>query len=215
MRISDWSSDVCSSDLLTRLAYEVILSAALTMIDAAPRRRMSLGELTDELADAVEIASGESWDDFSGGINAEAEVSSAQQYATAMLDAMNAGETAQQVQNAISLIAILAEKATTEAALVEEALSGADYFQSLRTEAQFLGRNRAGDARRVISDLIRERVLKRHLWVASRKFRNQKAYTFHMEPEEGVLRYRAPFRVSPSSPRLDQDLRFLRAFSPS
>src|SRR3546814_13954812 len=79
MRISDWSSDVCSSDLLTRLAYEVILSAALTMIDAAPRRRMSLGELTDELADAVEIASGESWDDFSGGINAEAEVSSAQQ----------------------------------------------------------------------------------------------------------------------------------------
>src|SRR3546814_193815 len=142
MRISDWSSDVCSSDLtfgsvpraeavkwhwfenvpardsaerhqvpqlwflyqacdLTRLAYEVILSAALTMIDAAPRRRMSLGELTDELADAVEIASGESWDDFSGGINAEAEVSSAQQYATAMLDAMNAGETAQQGQNAI------------------------------------------------------------------------------------------------------------------
>src|SRR3546814_14698033 len=76
-----------------------------SMIDAAPRRRMSLGELTDELADAVEIASGESWDDFSGGINAEAEVSSAQQYATAMLDAMNAGETAQQVQNAISMIA--------------------------------------------------------------------------------------------------------------
>src|SRR3546814_9163945 len=88
---------------------------------------MWLGELTDELAEAVEIASGESCDDFSGGINAEAEVSSAQQYATAMLDAMNAGETAQQVQNAISLIAILAEKATTEAALVEEALSGADY----------------------------------------------------------------------------------------
>src|SRR3546814_7931802 len=87
---------------------------------------------------------------------------------------------------------------SSDLALVEEALSGADYFQSLRTEAQFLGRNRAGDARRVISDLIHERVLKRHLWVASRKFRNQKAYTFHMEPEEGVLRYRAPIRVSPS-----------------
>src|SRR3546814_3205075 len=102
---------------------------------------------------------------------------------------------------------------SSDLALVEEALSGADYFQSLRTEAQFLGRNRAGDARRVNSDLIRERVLKRHLWVASRKFRNQKAYTFHMEPEEGVLRYRAPIRVSPSSPRLDQALRFLRDIS--
>src|SRR3546814_10297468 len=53
----------------------------------------------------------------------------------------------------------------------------------------------------------------RSLWVASRKFRNQKAYTFHMEPEEGVLRYRAPIRVSPSSPRLDQALRFLRDIS--
>src|SRR3546814_20176409 len=131
-----------------------------------------------------------------------------------MLDAMNAGETAQQVQNAISLIAILAEKATTEAALVEEALSGADYFQSLRTEAQFLGRNRAGDARRVISDLIRERVLKRHLWVASRKFRNQKAYTFHSEPEEGYLRYRAPIRVYPSSHSRDPALRFLPVHTP-
>src|SRR3546814_11719040 len=114
-----------------------------------------------------------------------------------MLDAMNAGETAQQVQNAISLIAILAEMATTEAALVEEALSGADYFQSLRTEAQFLGRNRAGDARRVISDLIRERVLTRHLWVASSQLRNQKAYTFPMEPEKGVLRNCLPHSVSP------------------
>src|SRR3546814_13162330 len=100
MRISDWSSDVCSSDLLTRLAYEVILSAALTMIDAAPRRRMSLGVLTDELADAVEIASGESWDDFSGGINAEAEVSSDQQYTTYLLGAMNAGEKDQQIGKA-------------------------------------------------------------------------------------------------------------------
>ncbi len=198
---------------LMRLAYEVILSAALTMIEAAPRRRMSLGDLTVELADAVEIASGESWDDFSTRINAEAGTSAAREFATAMLDAMNAGETSEQVRNAISLIAILTEKAMVEAALVEEALSGADYFQSLRTEANFLDRNRSSDLGRVVTDLIRERILKRHLWVASRKFRNQKAYTFHMEPEEGLLRYRAAIRVSPSSPRLEQALRFLRDIS--
>lgn len=195
---------------LMRLAYEVILSAALTMIDAAPRRRMSLAELTRELADTVEIANGESWDDFSTAINAEAQASSARHHATAMLGALDAGETSEQVQNAISLIAILAEKATTEFTLVANALSAADYFQSLRTESHYLDRNRTTDATNVISDLIKERILKRHLWVASRKFRNQKAYTFHMEPEEGVLRYRAPIRVSPSSPRLDQALRFLR-----
>src|SRR3546814_6306257 len=41
---------------LTRLAYDVILSATPTMIDAAPRRRMAMAALTDELADADEIA---------------------------------------------------------------------------------------------------------------------------------------------------------------
>jgi len=198
---------------LVRLAYEVILSAALTMIEAAPRRRMSLGELTYRLANTVETASDETWDDFSSRISAEAETSAAREYETAMRDAMKTGETSEQVRNAVSLIAILTEKAVAEAALVEAALSGADHFQSLRTEANFLDRNRAGEAGRVLTDLIRERILKRHLWVASRKFRNQKAYTFHMESEEGLLRYRAQIRVSPSSPRLDQALRFLRDIS--
>ena len=123
---------------------------------------------------------------------------------------MHEGETAKQVRLAVSLIAILYVRASDASSLIEEALSGADYFQSLRTEVQFLDRTRSVPARRVIADMVRERVVKRHLWVASRKFRNQKAYTFHMEPEEGQLRYRNHFRVSPSSPRLDQALRFLR-----
>lgn len=198
---------------LIRLAYEVILSAALTTLNAAPRRRMSLAELTDELAAAVQTGSGESWDDFATAINAEAGVTAARQYAAAMQDAVDAGDIGEQVRNAISLIAILAEKASAARALVEEALSGADYFQSLRTETNFLDRNRSMNAKQVVADLIRERVLKRHLWVASRKFRNQKAYTFHMEPEDGLIRYRAPISVSPSSPRLDQALRFLRDIS--
>ncbi|WP_374311719.1 hypothetical protein [Dongia sp.] len=198
---------------LMRLAYEVILSAALTTIDAAPRHRMPLGELTRQLADTVETTRGESWDNFSTTVNAKAQTSSARHHATAMLDAMGAGETSEQVRNAISLIAILADTAATDFALVEITLSAHDYFQSLRTETDFLDRNRTTDATAVISDLIRERILKRHLWVASRKFRNQKAYTFHMEPEEGNLRYRAPIRISPSSPRLDQALRFLRDIS--
>ena len=85
-----------------------------------------------------------------------------------------------------------------------------DHFQSLRTEVRFLQARAQENARTVLDALVRERVLKRHLWVASRKFRNQKAYTFLIEPEEGLLRYRGRFRVSPSSPRLDQAMRFLR-----
>jgi len=57
--------------------------------------------------------------------------------------------------------------------------------------------------------MISSRVIKRHLWVASRKFRNQKAYTFLMEPDDGQLRFRSRFSVSPSSPRIDQAVQFL------
>lgn len=93
--------------------------------------------------------------------------------------------------------------------LDSKALSGEDYFQSLRTEARYLDRAAMKPVQQVVAELIRDRILKRHLWVASRKFRKQKAYTFHMEPEDGVLRYRSQFQVAPSSPRIDQALRFL------
>lgn len=194
---------------LMRLAYEVILSAALTLLETAPRRRMSLADLTDELIGFVEVAEDQTWEDVSLGL-ADGSTATVREHALAMLDAMHEGETAEQVRLAVSLIATLYVRASDANILIEEALSGADYFQSLRTEVQFLDRARSVPARRVIADMARERVVKRHLWVASRKFRNQKAYTFHMEPEEGQLRYRNHFRVSPSSPRIDQALRFLR-----
>lgn len=193
---------------LMRLAYEAILAAALSQLEAAPRRRMSLADVVAELIGFAEVADDQTWEDFSLGFGDGAEV--AREHADAMLDAMNEGDTAEQVRLAASLIAILYVRAADATNLIDEALSGADYFQSLRTEVQFLDRARSAPASRVIADVIRERVLKRHLWVASRKFRNQKAYTFHMEPEEGQLRYRSHFRISPSSPRLDQALRFLR-----
>lgn len=196
---------------LMRLAYEAILSAALTLLETAPRRRMTLADLTDELIGFAEIAGDQTWEDFSLGLADEA--AAAREHAQAMLSAMEEGETEKQVRLAVTLIAILYDRSSTATSMIEEALSGADYFQSLRTEVQFLDRARTASASRVIADLIRERILKRHMWVASRKFRNQKAYTFHMEPEEGQLRYRSHFRVSPSSPRLDQALRFLRDIS--
>ncbi|MZR31458.1 hypothetical protein [Sneathiella litorea] len=194
---------------LMRLAYEVILSAALTLLETAPRRRMSLSDLTDELVSFAEVVEDQTWENVSLGL-ADGSANAAREHALAMLDAMHEGETAEQVRLAVSLIAILFVRASDASKLIEEAISGADYFQSLRTEVQFLDRASSAPARLVVADMVRERVVKRHLWVASRKFRNQKAYTFHMEPEEGRLRYRNHFRVSPSSPRLDQAVRFLR-----
>ena len=114
------------------------------------------------------------------------------------------------MQSVVELISAIVERTAAFGELLDSALNAPDHFQSLRTEVKYLQVREQENARTVLDALVRERVLKRHLWVASRKFRNQKAYTFLIEPEEGLLRYRDRFRVSPSSPRLDQAMRFLR-----
>ena len=192
---------------LMRISYEAILSAALTSLESASRRRRSLGDLTAELAGYLNATGSESWADFAKRLAGGTDAGVARKCAQVIV---GPSDPAEKLQSAFLMIAILSDKTVEAASLMEEALGGAEYFQSLRTEMNFLERMRSNSAVEVIKEVIRERVLKRHLWVASRKFRNQKAYTFHMEPEEGVLRYRSTFRPTPSSPRIDQALRFLR-----
>lgn len=192
---------------LMRLTYETILSAALGKLSAAPRNRLPLSSLVEELGDDVKVEADENWQDFadrhvSGGATARV-------YADAMLK----GAPEERLPGAVKLIAILWANVPVAQELIQRALSGEDYFYSLRTEARYLDRVAMKPAQDVVAELIRDRVLKRHLWVASRKFRKQKAYTFHMEPEDGVLRYRSQFQVVPSSPRIEQALRFLHDLS--
>src|SRR3546814_13151257 len=55
MRISDWSSDVCSSDLLVYYAFRSApsVSAATSMIPRSQAGRIDVLELEAELADVV------------------------------------------------------------------------------------------------------------------------------------------------------------------
>jgi hypothetical protein len=198
---------------LIRLAYETILSAALTLLETSARRRLSLGDLTEALLDCLDVPDGESWEDYALTAIGQGEAQGVRDRAATMLDALAQGEVDEQVRAAVALVASLEAIMANHEALLASTLSKTDYFQSLRTEMHFLQRHRSSGARELLGGMVRERILKRHLWVASRKFRNQKAYTFLMEPEEGLLRYRDHFKVSPSSPRLDQALRFLRDMS--
>src|SRR3546814_14930794 len=53
MRISDWSSDVCSSDLLARTTGTGLLTAAARIVDSdelTPQARRSLGNLVADFA---------------------------------------------------------------------------------------------------------------------------------------------------------------------
>jgi hypothetical protein len=192
---------------LIRLAYETILSAALVALSDAPRNRMPLTALVEELSDQANVPESETWQDFASkpGVGGDTARAHAQQ----MLE----GSGEERVQGAVKLIACLWANAPVGEDLIQKALSGEDYFYSLRTEIRFLNAVAALPARDVVSQIMSDRVLKRHLWVASRKFRKQKAYTYHLEPEEGLLRYRSQFHVAPSSPRIEQALRFLKDIS--
>lgn len=196
---------------LMRLAYENVLDLALDILQEAELRRMPLGDVVAELVDLVDAPETMTWQEYSTSLLEGFEPALAARLADErMVEARASGDRSTRMRSVMALVAALTERAATFGELLDSALNAPDHFQSLRTEVRFLQAKAQENARTVLNALVRERVLKRHLWVASRKFRNQKAYTFLIEPEEGLLRFRDRFRVSPSSPRLDQAMRFLR-----
>lgn len=205
------SSEVCeawalyqASDLL-RLAYECLLRAALVEVRGGPGGRLTIGATVASLVDAAGVPGETGFEDF---LATSGKGEATRELAEAMLLAQKRGETDEMVASAVRLIARLYRRAGDFSPGVLEWLDVDEYFQSLVTEARFyetLLRLPATDA---LERIAIERVVKRHLWVASRKLR-YKAYTFLFEPDEGELRYRDDFRISPSSPRLDQAIQFL------
>ena len=127
-----------------------------------------------------------------------------------LLDAEATADSEDQVRASLSLLAALFQKRSHYPIDVWNRLLAADHFQSFATEARFIERLLRQPAQTALQEIVGQRAIKRHLWVASRKFRNQKAYTFLFEPEDGALRFRKPFTISPSSPRIDQAVQFLR-----
>ena len=130
--------------------------------------------------------------------------------AAAMQDGLAEGDDQKAVQSAWNLIAALILKAASFDESILTRLGSAGHFQSLITEKRFIEARSELPAATAIAQIVADRILRRHLWVASRKFRNQKAYTYLFEPDDGAVRYRDHFRVAPSSPRLDQAVQFLR-----
>lgn len=195
-----------ASDLL-RMAYETILSACLTVLESAPRQRATLSVLIDEITGFANLAENQSWGEFASLQAGDAPITAAKATAAAMLEAV---ELEDRVASAVRLIAQVTRLVQGHSAIIDQALRANEHFLSLRTERGFLASQSDDPSTVVFARLIQDKIIKRHLWVASRKFRNQRAYTFHMEPEDGVLRYRSQFGVAPSSPRIDQALRFMR-----
>jgi hypothetical protein len=82
-------------------------------------------------------------------------------------------------------------------------------FHSLVTESAFLASIEELSFSEAIVRLIEQRVVKRHLWVAHRKFRHQGDYTFLIEADDGLVRLRATSGPVFTNPRMGSALGFL------
>jgi hypothetical protein len=199
-----------ASDLF-RLAYEGLLSASLRFIGAAPFKRMTLPQVLAEVVNAAEISNGATLEELFVAQTAGQSLNNLAQLALQdLLDAEATADSEDQVRASLLLLAALFQKRPEYPQDIWNSLLAADHFQSFATEARFIERLLQNPWQIALQNIVGQRVIKRHLWVASRKFRNQKAYTFLFEPEDGALRYRKPFTISPSSPRIDQAVQFLR-----
>lgn len=82
--------------------------------------------------------------------------------------------------------------------------------RSLRSEAAYLAANDEAPFRDTLEGLLWGRVLRRHLWVAMKKLRYQKDYTFLLELDDGRVRLRDKDGPALTNPRLAPAITFLR-----
>ncbi len=81
--------------------------------------------------------------------------------------------------------------------------------RSIRSELQWLESRRERPVAELMAEFVIERVVKRHLWVATQKLRRQSDYTFLVEARDGRLAFRSNYEPVLTTPRLDPAVTFL------
>jgi hypothetical protein len=112
---------------------------------------------------------------------------------------------------ALKLLAVLHNRAMQAGENVKKELGHLDpNVRSLLTEVRFLDAHRHEKFPILIGRLIEERVIRRHLWVALRKFQYQGDYTFLVESDDGRFRLRVKDGPVFTTPRLAPAITFLK-----
>jgi hypothetical protein len=113
---------------------------------------------------------------------------------------------------ALTLLGLLHKRFRANTQAITQELHGLDLtaFHSLLTEGRYL--DQCGDTAfpDIVGKIMDERVMRRHLWVALRKFQRQGDYTFLIETDDGLVRLRDKDGPVYTNPRLGPAVRFLR-----
>jgi hypothetical protein len=107
----------------------------------------------------------------------------------------------------------LAHRVETRADLrvqISEALNKHGSGRSIYTELNWLAANPESLIPELMAAYVGQRVLARHIWVATQKMRRQNDYTFLFEPRDGRLAYRSQYQPVATAPRLGPAIRYLQ-----
>lgn len=212
-----------ANDLL-HFAYEALLRYSLDVLLDHPEG-LRLPELVSTVVDTIVQANGnpsQSWEDFSAqtGMNKNpwsAENKDNELHLSMAIDSATKDQKRASVDVAImalKLLAILHNRMRVEFSINDLkkkfGVLPAIAFRSLLTEYSFFNETAKESLKKMLILLFEERIIKRHLWVANKKFRYQGDYTFLMEMEDGRLKLRDKDRPVFTNPRLTPAITFLK-----
>ena len=114
-------------------------------------------------------------------------------------------------RSAVILLAVLNKRFSPLIGDIAQAypvLTAHSYTRSIVTEIKFLESHSQEPLQTMLTQLISQRIIERHIWVAIQKFR-QGDYTFLFEAEEGKVRVRQKDGPILTNPRLSSAITFL------
>jgi len=185
-------------------AYEALLKYSLELMRSSPDKTIAWSALIEKFMSCLEDPDS----DFMG-----ADKLDGSEHEQVLTIAERGSEKAAMSEEDVKVAIILVKKSLNWAeqnkSFVEEVFQHSDHFQSMNTELRFVQSLSNKGQANVLTDIISSRILKRHLWVAARKFRSDSKYTFLFEPYEGALRFKESYSVWMGYPRIAPALRFL------
>lgn len=211
-----------ANDLL-HLSYETILKLALDILGSAPTGmpfERLVAETVARLMSALDAHPTDSWDaltislELAGDPSSEKDPMSEFALHRSVLRSSKP-EVFTSEESARSSVLLLAVLYRRFGELLERiarelpVLVQGDFLRSLVTELRFLEAHAADPLEKLLTRIVQQRVLDRHLWVAIQKFRGQGDYTFLLESDDGRVRLRQKDGPVLTNPRLSSALAFL------
>lgn len=217
---SRWA--VYQANEITHVALETLLGALLRRLADQPGG-MTLDTLVAVMAREVAAEMGEGGPTWNGFRDAQSLAPDASSQADARSEWMLTRHTwqaaaahdmtdAQRCATSLRALATLQLRYADRQGEIDAELGDSDelHMHSIKTEFEFL--ESLGNARleEVVRRIFLDRVVRRHLWVATRKLQYQGDYTYLIDTDNGLAQSRGTYAPVWTGPRLWNAIAFLR-----